>query len=166
MSRGHLPSTRKVNAPGQATSTSLISGPLRSDLFPLLIGYHTRRATNRILDLFHQQMDGRGIKPSEFAVLHIIGQNPGVTPGQLCTELDLLPPNLAKIVGRFIRRHLVDRKVSAIDKRIATLRLTPAGEGVLREAEGVVVALERQASSRLTDPQRAELVRLLRKIYE
>lgn len=152
--------TTRTNATADAPPTDIDSGFLKT-----LVGYNTRRATLRIMDVFTERMGSLGLKPVEFSVLSLIGRNPGVTPTQLCAELNLLPPNLTKLLLRLDTQKLLNRKVLATDKRAVCLSLSATGTKLLAEAESRVIELEEQASSALTPKQRETLISLLQKIY-
>ncbi|MDZ7882453.1 MAG: helix-turn-helix domain-containing protein [Mycobacterium sp.] len=88
-----------------------------------LVGYNTRRATLHILGVFEQHMGALDLKPVEFSILALIGANPGVTHSELCAELNLLAPNLTKLLARLRKRHLPRTK--SIGRRQACSRVEP-----------------------------------------
>lgn len=59
-----------------------------------LMGYSARRAALKAIGLFSQRMVDFGLTPADFSVLSLIGHNPGITSRQLCSALNILPPNL------------------------------------------------------------------------
>ena len=130
-----------------------------------LLGYNTRRATLKILENFDRQTTSYGLKPVEFSVLSLIGHNPNISHGQLCTELALLPPNLTKILQKLSSKNLIQKFQPASDKRAVYLKLTDAGTQQLRELEEVVIRLERDSAAKLSDQQLDQLIQLLQKIY-
>lgn len=150
----------RKNEPVAVVPETVDSGFLQT-----LVGYNTRRATLKILDLFAQRMAPLELNEVEFSILSLIGRNPGLTPSQLCAELGLLPPNLTKMLGRLDKRALLSRRVPAADKRAVCLSLSPAGLALLDQAEATASALELEASSALTARQRATLIQLLQKVY-
>ncbi|MFA6311400.1 MAG: MarR family winged helix-turn-helix transcriptional regulator [Sterolibacterium sp.] len=129
------------------------------------VGYNARRATLTIMEVFNRRMAALNLKPAEFSILSLIGRNPGVTPSQLCAELNLLPPKLAKVLARLDKRKLVGRKTLAADKRAVCLSLSSEGRKLLVEAESTVIELEAQVTAALTAKQRETLISLLKKIY-
>lgn len=131
-----------------------------------LLGYNTRRATLKIFDLFASRTGTFGLKPVEFSVLSLIGRNPNVSPGQLCAELALLPPNLTKILQKLSRKHLIQKFRPESDKRAIFLKLTVLGQEQLQALEQVVVKLERDSAARLSDQQFDQLMDMLQSIYK
>lgn len=150
---------RPTEKPAEALE-KIDSGFLRT-----LLGYNTRRATVSILALFTQRMQPLDLKPVEFSILSIIGRNPGVMPSQLCTELNLLPPNLTKLLARLDKRQLLVRTPLHNDKRAVSLSLSAQGVALQAQAETTVMKLEADAASALTTKQLETLITLLQKIY-
>jgi DNA-binding MarR family transcriptional regulator len=136
-----------------------------SSFLKTLLGYNTRRATVSILTLFTQRMEQLDLKPVEFSILSLVGRNPGVMPSQLCAELNLLPPNLTKLLARLDQRQLLIRTPLANDKRAVSLSLSPKGAQLQALAETTVMKLEADAASALTAKQLETLISLLQKLY-
>ena len=130
-----------------------------------LVGYNARRAWSQISTVFSDRMAPYGLKQVDFSVLSLLAHNPGATSRQLCSTLDILPPNLVSLIAGMDSRGLIERRPHPHDGRAIGLYLTPAGEELVREAEQTVVQLEADASARLTSRERETLIRLLQKIY-
>jgi DNA-binding MarR family transcriptional regulator len=138
---------------------------LDSRVLEELVGYNTRRAWSMISAVFSERMAPYGLKQVDFSVLSLLGHNPGATSRQLCSTLDILPPNLVSLVATMDSRGLIERRPHPRDGRAVGLYLTPAGEKLVHEAEQAVVQLELEASARLTPRERDTLIKLLQKIY-
>lgn len=138
---------------------------LDSRILEALVGYNARRAWSIISTVFAERMAVYGLKQVDFSVLSLIAHNPGATSRQLCSTLDILPPNLVSLIASMDGRGLIERRPHPRDGRAVGLHLTPAGEALVREAETAVVQLEADASARLTVRERDTLIRLLKKIY-
>ena len=130
-----------------------------------LVGYNARRAWLVVSQVFAERMAAYGLKQVDFSVLSLIAHNPGATSRQLCSTLDILPPNLVSLIAAMDSRGLIERRPHPHDGRAIGLYLTPAGEDLIREAEQTVMQLEADASARLTARERETLIRLLQKIY-
>ena len=151
-------------APSQNTPIDTVQ-VVDSRFLKTLLGYNTRRATVSILDVFTQRMQPLDLRPVEFSILSLIGHNPGITPSQLCAELNLLPPNLTKMLARLDKRELVTRTPVPNDKRAVHLSLNTQGMALLSEAEHTAMQLEAEAASALTAKELQTLISLLQKIY-
>ena len=130
-----------------------------------LVGYNARRAWLVVSQVFAERMAAYGLKQVDFSVLSLIAHNPGATSRQLCSTLDILPPNLVSLIAAMDSRGLIERRPHPHDGRAIGLHLTPAGEELIREAERTVTQLEADASARLTARERETLIRLLQKVY-
>ncbi len=130
-----------------------------------LVGYNARRATLVIVDAFLRNMAVYGLKPVEFSVLSLISHNPGITSRQLCSTLNIQPPNLVGMINQLQRRELITRRPHPHDGRAMGLHLTPAGRKLVKQAELTASELEETATARLSAAERKTLMHLLRKIY-
>lgn len=130
-----------------------------------LVGYNARRATLVIVDAFLRNMAVYGLKPVEFSVLSLISHNPGITSRQLCSTLNIQPPNLVGMINQLQRRELITRRPHPHDGRAMGLHLTPAGRKLVKQAELTASELEETATARLSAAERKQLMQLLRKIY-
>ena len=130
-----------------------------------LLGYNARRVSLIVFELFTQRMQAYGLSPVDFSILSLIMHNPGITSRQVCSALNLLPPNLVGKIGTMEKRDLLTRKPHPDDGRAIGLHLTDTGHTLMLEAEQTATKLEQEAASRLTPRECKTLLRLLQKIY-
>ncbi len=130
-----------------------------------LMGYNARRATLVIIDQFLRHMAVYGLRPVDFSVLSLIAHNPGITSRQLCTTLNIQPPNLVGMINQLQKRDLITRRAHPHDGRAMGLHLTAEGRKMIRQAEVTAAELEEAATARLSAAERKTLIQLLRKIY-
>ena len=130
-----------------------------------LVGYNARRATLVIVDAFLRNMAVYGLRPVDFSVLSLIAHNPGITSRQLCTTLNIQPPNLVGMISQLQRRELITRRPHPHDGRAMGLHLTAAGKKMVKQAEVTASELEETATARLSVAERKMLMQLLKKIY-
>jgi DNA-binding MarR family transcriptional regulator len=138
---------------------------LDSSFLDTLVGYNARRAALSIIDVFMERMSVYGLSVVDFSVLSLIAHNPGATSRQLCTALNILPPNFVKLVGSLDKRDLIVRKPHPTDGRAIGLHLTKTGKTLVRQAEQSVAKLEIDATARLSEKERQTLLSLLKKVY-
>jgi len=155
---------RKKSAPAAVAQTTR-SERLDTRVLETFVGYNARRAWHIVSQIFAERMAVYGLKQVDFSVLSLLAHNPGATSRQLCSTLDILPPNLVSLIAAMDSRGLIERRRHPYDGRAIGLHLTPAGEALVREAEQTVIQLEADASARLTPRERETLIRLLQKIY-
>ncbi|MDP3702423.1 MAG: MarR family transcriptional regulator [Hylemonella sp.] len=130
-----------------------------------LVGYNARRATLVIIDAFLRNMAVYGLRPVDFSVLSLIAHNPGITSRQLCTTLNIQPPNLVGMISQLQKRELITRRPHPHDGRAMGLHLTPAGRKMVKQAEVTASELEEAITTRLSVAERKTLMQLLKKIY-
>jgi DNA-binding MarR family transcriptional regulator len=130
-----------------------------------LIGYNARRAALTIIEVFLERMSVYDLRPVDFSVLSLITHNPGISSRQLCSALNILPPNLVGMINALEKRALILRKPHPSDGRIVGLHLTDVGHTLMKDAEHTAQELEIDAASKLTTTERKTLMRLLQKIY-
>jgi DNA-binding MarR family transcriptional regulator len=130
-----------------------------------LLGYNARRAALVIIELFLKRMAVYDLRPVDFSVLSLITHNPGISSRQLCSALNILPPNLVGMINTLEKRELIVRKPHPSDGRVVGLHLSDAGGKLMKNAEQTAKELENDAASKLTVAERKTLMRLLQKIY-
>lgn len=131
-----------------------------------LMGYNARRATLVIVDAFLKHMAVYELRPVDFSVLSLIAHNPGITSRQLCSALNIQPPNLVGMVNTLEKRELVMRQPHPRDGRAMGLHLTPSGKKMVRSAEQTATDIEKDVTAHLSATERKTLMRLLKKIYD
>ena len=156
--------TRAARAAESAAETAVID-TIDTRYLETLMGYNARRAALSISSVFLDRMAGYDLKPVEFSVLSLVLHNPGITSRQLCTALNILPPNLVGLVQSLDKRGLIQRMPHPHDGRAMGLHPTRAGAALMAQAEKTASELELEVTRRLTDSERSTLVRLLQKIY-
>jgi DNA-binding MarR family transcriptional regulator len=130
-----------------------------------LLGYNARRAAVEIIGLFLKRMAIYDLRPVDFSVLSLITHNPGISSRQLCSALNILPPNLVGMINALEKRELILRKPHPSDGRVIGLHLSDIGIKLMKDAEQTAKDLEEESASKLTTAERKTLMRLLQKIY-
>ncbi len=131
-----------------------------------LVGYNIRRAELHMRQAFDRSVGKSGLRPSEFSILALISSNALVTQADLGRALNIRRPNMVVLVEGLEHRGLVVRAEHEHDRRMHTLRLTEKGRTLLAEAQRLSHDGELNATRRWTERERAQVVALLRKLYE
>ncbi|WBS00694.1 MarR family transcriptional regulator [Pseudoduganella sp. SL102] len=139
--------------------------PLNQDMLLSLVGYNCRRAYLAIMPLFHERMSELDLRAVDFSVLSLLLANPNITQKRLSGAINVSPPNLAILLDRLELRGLLVRQRNPLDKRSQTLVLTREGARMAAQAEQRVAALEAEATAALSDAERAQLLKLLQKLF-
>jgi DNA-binding MarR family transcriptional regulator len=142
-----------------------MSNELDTRYLETLLGYNTRRAALTIIGRFMDNMAVYQLRPVDFSVLSLIGHNPGITSRQLCSALNILPPNLVGLLKDIEKRQLIRRSPHPTDGRAMGLSLTPKGAALMQEAEATALDSDLSAAAALSPSEIKTLTRLLQKIY-
>jgi DNA-binding MarR family transcriptional regulator len=92
-----------------------------------LIGPLLRKTLMLIYEDYERKVGGRALAPQRFAVLRIIGLNPGLTQSEVAARLRIARSGVMVIANALEKDGLIRRKPHATDKRGYELVLTPAG---------------------------------------
>jgi len=165
MKQAPMPPPKKARAPKAELASGSAIDPVDTTYLKTLMGYNARRAALSIIELFLERLAPYGLKPVDFSVMSTICHNPGVTSRQLCSSLNLLPPNLVGLIQSLESRGLIERKPHPHDGRAVGLHATPKGQALMVQAEQTATELELEKTAKLTPAQRKTLLALLQKIY-
>jgi DNA-binding MarR family transcriptional regulator len=159
-------SSRSSDAPGR-----LVSDPPQDRRRPPdfgfltgLIGYQLRRAQVAVFQHFADAFRELDITPGQLGTLVLVHANPGLSQSALGAALGIDRSTVVPLIDRLEARELVVRARSPTDRRSHALRLGPAGEQLLAEAERRVRAHEDAIAHRLSEAERRTLIELLAKI--
>jgi DNA-binding MarR family transcriptional regulator len=137
---------------------------LNSGCLPELLGYHLRLAQIAVFADFARALKSHDILPGQFGVLELVGANPGLSQNQLAGAIKLDRSTLVSTLNRLERRELVERRVSATDRRSNTLWLTKEGKALLIETTPQVKAHEKRLFSIYSAEERKALRELLARL--
>lgn len=133
-------------------------------LLPELLGYHLRLTQLAVFKDFSAAVEDPQITPSLYAVLVVIGANPGLKQTELASAVRLDRSSVVSVVDKLEKRKLVLRQRVEGDRRTNALALTRAGQALLNELTRRVQAHEGRLAENLSERERATLIRLLGKI--
>ncbi len=131
-----------------------------------LVGYASTRASIELKKSFQRHMGPLKLKAVEFSILVLIDTNPEVNQKQLGLALDVSPPNLAVTLDRMVEQGWVRRERSERDRRAQLVRLTPAGQVLVRRARKIAETMEQDALKVLSPAEQALLIELLQRIAQ
>ena len=134
-------------------------GPL-----PDYVGYRLRQAQISVFTEFIDRLTELDLRPFQFGTLLVIQANPGLSQADVCAALEIHPANFAPMIASLERRGLVERRQRSSDRRSNSLRLSPAGEELLRRAVALQEQHEAEIAERLGAGGKDALVALLDRI--
>ncbi len=148
-----------------STPPTLNAGPVRLGQLDGYIGYHLRLAQNASFRAFQRKSGRADLKPGWFAVLSLIGDNPGITPAAVSRAAGRDKSTLTPIL-RDLEKHLyVTSEPRAGDRRSYGLSLTDLGRERLAELAAHAAEHDRTLDA-IAGERKAELIALLRRITE
>jgi DNA-binding MarR family transcriptional regulator len=147
---------KEGGGPDPADDISL--GPLEN-----YIGFYLRLAQNASFQAFKRHTGEADLRPGWFAVLSLIGSNPGITPVALARASGRDKSTNTPVLRDLMRNQLVRREPIPADRRSYALSLTPAGEEKCAELSAHAARHDRELDALVGD-RKEELLDQLRLI--
>lgn len=122
---------------------------LRTGQTTEIIGYRLRRAQLGVFQRFLSAFEALDLRPAEYSVLALIGDNPGRKQTEIAQVLGIKRANFVALVNGLEQRGLTERRSARDDKRANALHLTPAGEDFLAQARSIQDRFEAECIMRL-----------------
>lgn len=120
---------------------------------------HLLHRAGQIADeLFAAEMAGSDLTPRQFAVLAALARHETASQTDIVRETGIDRSTLADIVKRLVARGSLARRRARHDARAYAVRLTPAGQATLRQAEPAVQRVNERLLKALVGSRRTELV--------
>lgn len=128
------------------------------------LGFNLRMAQTASFQAFARETEDVDLQPGRFAILTLIGRNPGISQTALsranCRDKSTMTP----VLNDLDRRGLINRTRVKSDQRSYQLALTPAGEAMLRRLTACAERHERELDRIIGARDRAKFLLLLKKI--
>ena len=129
-------------------------------------GHLLRRAQQYAYDLYASEVGKTGPTPRQFAVLHTVAENEGLSQTDLVRRTGIDRSTLADMISRLITKGYLARERTKTDARANAVRITAAGKKVLSGAMAKVVKAETAALGVLPKTQQAAFVKALKTYAE
>jgi DNA-binding MarR family transcriptional regulator len=134
-------------------------GPL-----PEHVGYQLRRAYSYLFRTFMSTFKHLKLAPGQYSALVLIGFNPGMSQLDLAAATGLDGSTIVPITNRFVKLGWIRRARRQSDRRVYSLRITPAGQAVLDEAWPLITQRESKLAAVLNTSERRALIDMLSRI--
>lgn len=130
-----------------------------------MAGHLVRRLHQQSTQIFQARMQTAGfdLTSVQYAALDVIAQQPGIDQASLAATISFDRATIGGVIDRLERKSLVQREVSAQDRRARRLRLTPDGEQLLVATRPQVETLQAEILAPLSPAERAAFLALARK---
>ena len=127
------------------------------------VGFNLRMAQESAFAAFSHLSREIGENPGRFAILTLIGENPGISQSALGDAAGRDKSSMTPVLEGLVRRGLVQRNRAASDKRSYRLSLTPSGEET-RERMNACARRHEKNLDRILGRDRARFVRVLKRL--
>lgn len=113
------------------------------------LGYFIRRAQVWVFQDFIRRLAAFDIRPAQYSVLVVIGQNPGLSQSDIADTLNIERARLVHLLDKLEKRGWTERHSSPHDRRSHALHLTREGEKMLKRAHAAADEHERELIAKL-----------------
>jgi len=124
-------------------------------------GHLIRRAQQRAVEIFVEEVGEDGPTPRQYAVLLCIYQNDGINQTDLVRLSGIDRSTLTEILRRLAARGLITRKRMKSDQRTNSLSITEAGARVLTQAFDATLRAQERIMAPVPADQRDATLHLL-----
>jgi DNA-binding MarR family transcriptional regulator len=128
------------------------------------IGFHLRMAQEVSFQAFARRVGEVELSPGRFALLMLIGENPGISQAALGRASGRDKSTLTPALDDLQRRGLVLRERLASDRRAYALSLTEAGTAMLATLTEHARAHDRELDRIVGGAEKARFLHILRRI--
>ena len=128
-------------------------------------GHLIRRLHQQSTQIFQSQTQTAGfdLTSVQFAALDCIAQHPGIDQANLAATISFDRATIGGVIDRLERKGLVQRVVSAQDRRARQLNLSPEGGQLLAACRPLVKALQTDILALLSPQEREVFLALAHK---
>ena len=129
-----------------------------------LPGHSIRRLQQIAVGIFLDETADLNVTSVQFALLFEVSQNAGLDQRTIAARIGFDTSTIGAVIDRLEGRQLIQRKVSADDKRVRLLFVTPAGEVLLKRVIPAMLRAQERMLEPLPKRERSEFMRMLRKL--
>ncbi len=129
-------------------------------------GFMIRIVQLQIFQSFFETFNGRGLTTGAYTALVAIRDNAGIQQGVLADCMLIKRSNMTKLINSLEASDLVERRVSASDKRAIDLYLTLRGKAVLAQVFDAVGQHDLDVTRALSPIERERLLDYLKRISQ
>jgi DNA-binding MarR family transcriptional regulator len=106
------------------------------------------------------------ITPSHLRALRVLGDEGAMRPSALAERLRIAPRSVTEVVDALEARGLAERRPDPGDRRASLIEMTGHAAGVLDAIRAARGAETERFFARLSETERADLARILRKLMD
>lgn len=131
-----------------------------------MAGHLIRRLQQQSTQIFQARTHAAGfdLTSVQFAALDAIAEQPGIDQASLAATISFDRATIGGVIDRLESKGLVQRDVSAQDRRARQLHLTSEGRELLKASRPVVEDLQADILAPLSPDERTAFLTLARKV--
>jgi DNA-binding MarR family transcriptional regulator len=129
-------------------------------------GHLVRRVQQISSAIFSEEMAEFELTSVQFIALVAVADNDGLDATRLAESIDFDKATIGGVIDRLERKGLIERKVSARDKRVKELAATPAGRALITVSFARVETVQERLLAPLSPKDRTLLMQLLQQIVD
>lgn len=153
--RSPLPSRNGAEAPTSAAAEYRLEEQ---------VGFKLRKVLQKNTELFNEVMSGFDLTPMQFAILAKLDDLGTVSQNQLGRHAAMDPATTFGVVGRLIKRGLIEQGADASDARLTLLALSPRGRKLVAQMKSRGAEVSERTLAPLTADEARTFLRLLTKL--
>lgn len=154
-----LRGAESAGTPRSSADDALDFGP-----FDDWIGFRLRMAQIASFQSFARHTQSVGLSPGRLAALILIDRNPGISQTALARAIGSDKSTLTPVLDNLVKRGLISRIRTRSDRRLYELSLTDEGREVMRAMQACAERHERELDAIVGPRERAQFMKVLRKI--
>ncbi len=120
------------------------------------------RAKNALDEQIKIQTERFGLNPTEFAALEVLYHKGSLTPNVISAKVLIAHSSMSYVIQRLVEKGLIERTISADDKRSVQLSLSSSGRTLMDRVYPDHVATLRSILDRLNPEDERKLQELLK----
>jgi DNA-binding MarR family transcriptional regulator len=124
-----------------------------------------RQATRVMTTFYDDRLRPIGLRVSQYSMLQIIRQHPGIATGDIGKSLDLDQTSASRALATLFRNDWVHSE-GGLDRREKHWSLAPKGHAMLKKAHKIWLSSQREVEERLGTPTTLHLHALSRGVVD
>ena len=127
---------------------------------------HLIRRVHQVSTAYFAEECGGDLTAVQYAALVAIGSHPGIDATRLSEVIYFDRSTIGDVLDRMEGKGWIVRESTANDRRLKLLRLSPAGQDVLKGVEPGIRRVQERLLAPLTSAEEKTLIRLLARIAD
>ena len=161
-----------LGAKGCQLMTNNISQQQSVSATPILtlerfLPYRLSILSNKVSDIVAQTYkDKFALSITEWRIMAVLGEYPGISADEISIKTQLEKSILSRAISKLLKRHLINRIISADDRRRSKIYLSETGKPVYEEIVPLSYNYETQLLSCLTASEKQIFGDLIDRLYK